>query len=590
MKVPTWDERWPGRLDWECHQLEAAGMAYVVRKEGAEIEIDITYELGGERFELVAVFPTWYPYFRPLVRTRTGRFAFHQQPFDGDLCLIARDPSLWSIDDSLAELISSQLPKIVAANEPHSDGDDSAVIELEEHVPEPVRENYRYAHPDVVFVDSSWTIPADVDGGILELAVRADQFPLRAVVVKVADDNGSILAEADPRLVAGFGGGRVRARWVRIASPVVWDRGEDTPGGDDGEDYRVALDAVAPTRRRLRSAIGPAKVEITGVVYSDEIRYTVGGDNYGDDWVFVLEIDDPKAKHRAARSTFLIRAMNAGEADLAQRVPQLKVMRDRRATVIGLGALGGPGSLALARASIGHLVLVDGDFVEAGTVVRWPIGLPAAGQGKFDTLHGVIGTHYPYTSVSGCTWRFGGPRRDGNDEDALYDDDEVLDRVLADTNLVFDASANVALNHVLADVTWQRKIPLVVVSATAGAWGGMVVRIENGRTACWSCFNAKLGNAIPLPPEDTSDDGSVVPTACSDMTFTGAGFDLTPVVDEAVRMSVARLCEGGGGYPPVNWDVAVLALRNPDGSPCPATWTTYTLEPNVDCPTNMCSA
>jgi molybdopterin/thiamine biosynthesis adenylyltransferase len=49
-------------------------------------------------------------------------------------------------------------------------------------------------------------------------------------------------------------------------------------------------------------------------------------------------------------------------------------MQAKRVGVVGLGALGAPVVLELAKNLTGELRILDGDHVDAGTIVRWPVG------------------------------------------------------------------------------------------------------------------------------------------------------------------------------------------------------------------------
>lgn len=573
MTVKPWTERWPGRLEWELAQLEAAGMRHVAHEpdEHGIVRIDVVHTVEGMDYELEAYFPQLYPYFRPEVRSKAN-FDFHQEPFGNGLCLVARDPGLWSPEDSLAAFLARQLPLIVAANAPDADRAD----DVEEQVPEPIRENYNYPDGDFVLVDSAWMIPGDVEHGTLDVGVIAAELPMRAAVLAVRGPDDKVLAQVDGRLRNLFKTYIFQARWTRVSEPIVQQTGPE---------YLAALESLRPNsaRRGPWRDLGRHHIDLVGVLYPDEIRYA----DYGDDWVFLLRVRQRRSSNRAVAPTaaHLIRALRSGTQDMAARVPQLRGLRDKKVAVFGLGALGAPAATALARSGIGRLSLIDKDFVDPATTPRWPQGIVASGMRKVQAVGAFVAQNYPYTAVELAAWRLGDT---GNDE---VNDVVILNHVLADTDLILDATANTAANHALADAAWELGIPYVCVSATAGAWGGIVACIERGRTACWSCFNAALDATIPLPPADDSPTGRITPVACSETTFTGAGFDLTPLSDEAVRSVVSRLsADVVGGYPAMSWSVEVLALRSPDGEPIPPSWSAFPLRPQPDCPYGMCNA
>ncbi len=567
MKVPPWQARWHGRLEWEIAQLEAARMRpqEPTISDSRIVEVDFVHTLAGVDYPLHATFPYLYPYFRPTVTT-APTFDFHQEPFGGGLCLAARDPEFWKPEDSLASFVAEQLPLIVRANA----DDDERDADVEENVPEPVTENYDYVKPDYVLIDSAWRIPAEVDQGTLLVGVFTEELPLRAVVLNVFNANGAELAAADPRLAAQYSGRTFTARWIRRPDPIM---------GQNPADFAERLNDVDPDilRRGRWTGFAGRKVELLAVIFDEEVRYL----ERGDDWVFFLRIEDvpDRQQKRVARNivrSFLVRPFRAGTTDMALRVPQLAPLQDRTVFLAGLGALGAPSALAFARAGLGALRILDGDLVDPATSPRWPHGLRAAGTSKVEALLALIAGNWPYTKVGGNPYRlgFGHP---------LANDGELLERFFDGPDLVMDATANVAVNYALSDVSWAAGLPYIVMSATEGAWGGIVARLEPGRTGCFLCFNAALGDTIPLPPADRTA-GRVTPIACSEPTFTGAGFDLTPLADEAVRTAVARLSQGAaGGYPPTSWDVVTLALRDDHGNLVPPTWTSFSLPPRPGC-------
>ena len=60
--------------------------------------------------------------------------------------------------------------------------------------------------------------------------------------------------------------------------------------------------------------------------------------------------------------------------------------------------------------------------------------------------------------------------------------------------------------------------------------------------------------------------------------------DLGEVALMGVRTAIATLAANEpGGYPPVSWDVAVLALRDANGQLIPPTWSTYPLWQHHSC-------
>lgn len=284
-------------------------------------------------------------------------------------------------------------------------------------------------------------------------------------------------------------------------------------------------------------------------------------------------------RHPRPRPSYLARAYRYGKDDFYQRIPELRPLENKRVLVVGTGGLGASAVLELARAGVGELRLVDGDFVDPATTVRWPVGLPGAGDSKVHVLASVIRRHYPYTKVVPTRMRLGLVTEGERDQ---Y---EVLKELVADIDLVLDASTEFAVHHVLSDLAAHRGIPFVYVNGTQGGWGGVTARIDpSSGSGCWRCLQHRLYSeppGIPDAPEDP--DGGIQAHGCADPTFTAAGFDMATLSLTAVRLAVATLCRGQArGYPDLPWDIQVVSLRDADGSPTFKA-STYPMESHPDC-------
>ncbi len=267
---------------------------------------------------------------------------------------------------------------------------------------------------------------------------------------------------------------------------------------------------------------------------------------------------------RTSSVRYLARARRVGLGSSDSRVPELRPLAAKSIALFGLGCLGAPSAMEFARAGVGRLALVDHDEVDPATVVRWPRGLAMAGLLKADVIAEWIGTEYPYCKVRAFTHRIGGVRRVLDEAP----DEAVLADVIKDTSLIYDATAELGVQHLLTDLARERQIPYVGVSGTYGAWGGKVFRFEPSRTqGCWLCYRKGCDDkSISEPPSD--DSGVVQPRGCADPTFTGANFDMMQIAMAGVRTAVSTLCAGSaGGYPTVDWDVLHIALRDDKGKP-----------------------
>ena len=290
------------------------------------------------------------------------------------------------------------------------------------------------------------------------------------------------------------------------------------------------------------------------------------------------------------RVCYLARTGRVGRGDLRARAPELAPLAEASIAVFGLGCIGAPSALDLARATVGDLRLIEYDHVDPATMVRWPLGLRAAGVQKLDVMVDLLQRDYPFTSVTGYSLKVGAPQFGPEPSNASMMND-ALDGVA----LVYDATAEYGVQHYLSEVARGKRLPYVGVSSTQGGWGGVVMRIRPGITrGCWACVQLGINDGtIEAPPFDAAN-GAVQPAGCAEPTYTGANFDLGHVALMGVRLAIATLCSAAGAaasprstsaYPDFDWDVGVLALRDTDGRSIAPTWRTYPLPPHPNCQT-----
>jgi molybdopterin/thiamine biosynthesis adenylyltransferase len=551
-------------------ELAAAGIRCTVDEEARVSGLLMlhltTVTADGEELRLIARFSDIYPYTRFEIRAPDLDLPRHQVPFTKQLCLIGRATVNWNTEDTLAKFVRERVPLVLTT----ALSEDPAEVEgLEEHQGEPFSDYYASYKDSMVLVDGAWIIDPAIAGGQLLLGVEDNvRDAFRGAVLQVTDNEGNILARAHDRIVSLYKK-QIKARWVRTPEPVR----------ATGEDFLKALYAQNPLLEKvIWQSVGFTHYDIIGVIFREEQRWR----EYSDGWEFAVRTMPLGGTGGRGYYYHPARAGRAGLSDLAERVPELSFLRDKTVAVIGVGGIGAPSVLEFARSGVGDLRIIDGDFVDPSTVVRWPLGLSVAGRDKTESLKAFIDSNYPYTRVTARSHRVGIPRETPNEPSEL----QVLGELLDGVSLVYDASAEFGLNHFFSDFAAVRGVPYVCVSTTAGAWGGRVIRIlPNRETAgCWVCHQHWLNEGkIPVPPEDPK--GGVQPRGCADPTFTGAGFDVASVALGGVRTAISALAAGNeGAYPTVDWDVAIIRFRDERGQVLPPSWETYGLLRHPKCP------
>jgi molybdopterin/thiamine biosynthesis adenylyltransferase len=555
-----WWDLWPGRLEHELEALGAAGIPYEQdnsKFKNGRLVIKTWPTIEGERLDLIAEYPELYPYFRFEVQAPGLDLPRHQQPFNKNLCLVGRATANWKTTDTLADFISQRLPQVLkVARNPAS----VEASELEEHQGEPFSDYYSYQPGAILMVDSSWKLADAAQRGKCSIGLKADT-PIRGAILSIAD-NGTALAET-PNEIRQLFARTIEARWIKLGHPIR---------ENDSLKFQEAVASVWGELAQPRwNQVGDVRLDVVAVAFPEEL----GWRQIGLGWVFLVR--HQRKGERKSWSVYLARAGRAGEGDLAERSPEIRQLRSKVIAVFGAGALGALSVAEMARAGSGEIRVLDHDYVDPATVSRWPLGLEIAGLSKTEALQRFVRTNYPYTRIAPYTHRLGATGSGSSDL-------EVIDRMLSGADLVYDATAEWGIQHFLSDVAMKYNIPCITVSATYGGWGGLILRIRPGKTeGCWSCLQHRLtGGSIASPSADAH--GEIQTAGCADPTFTGTGFDLAPVALGAVRLAVGTLCgDAQRGYPDVDWDVAVISLRDDQGGAIAPSWQTYPLTRHPEC-------
>lgn len=557
---------------WETHEGRLAREEEALRADGIEVERDaeafargvlrLRLRLPEGRWmttELVALYPDTFPYTRPEVFAPALDLPHHQNPHVKNLCLLPRSSEYWPPTWTTARLLREQLPRLSQALQA-KDIAELKTVEIEQG--EPLTYYFSYEEDSAVVIDSSAPVPEEPLGFFAAVPLQDGLKPLRARVGMIAGMDGrSVWA------------GRMTANENESAFPAMWVRAAQRPAHFD--DACALLAALEREHPELARAPWKNGIQLFAILFADELAHR----SEGVGWLFAVRRRGPgKGGKRRTQAAF-IRAERAGVEDLATRLPEFRDLQHCGVAVFGLGCIGAPSALDFARSGVGTLNLLEPDVVEAGTTVRWPLGISAAGRHKIKVVYETILRDYPSVrALRAHGIRLGLP------EQKPHSEGEAIEMMMTDVGLVYDATGEPGLQYLLSTAARERQLPYICVSGTHGAWGGLVARFNHrGGSGCWWCFQAALDHTIPSPHADPS--GGVQPAGCSSVTYTGANFDMMEVALQGVRLAAATLlARRGARGADYDWDVAVVNLRDADGRRIEPRWAVYTVERNPACP------
>lgn len=569
--METWVERFPGRLEYELADFAKRKLDFELDEEQlaeqGRVVLTGSVPYDGEEIRIEVRYPDFFPYLRPAVFAPDLNRDRHQSPYSKELCLLEASTRAWDTDSTAGWLVEKRVPYLLQL----LDADPGTLRQAEVPQGEPVASYFEGPPGSVVFVpQAAIEMPAEAQAGSGRLAFSVVEPPrpeLRAVIAEVVEkDRGSnktkALAKADGPLLARFGGEQIPFRWARLPrAPEV-----NTPRG--------VLEALEASRPGFGSppwhAVHEGRIGVAAAVFQEEVRQGA----WEDTWVFVVRV----LLESQGEDEYLIRGQRLSRGDLEDRLPVGLALGEKVVSLVGLGAVGSGLAFELARAGLSELRGMDADKVEAGTTVRWLLGQSAAGRLKVGALTRRIANDYPYTEFKGYLHRLG--QSAGYKGARARTELDILAEFLDDADLVVDASAEIGVQQVLADLAVERGMPQLYVSTTEGARGGLVARVVPGVTGCWMCLQRHLDDnkEIPTPPRDKT--ATVQPRGCSTLTFRGAGFDIAPVIAQGARVAASMLSDGAEGADD-RYDVFVCAFG--DDRLMPPQWSAYRLTPHPEC-------
>jgi ThiF family len=563
-----WPERYPGRLEHELADFAKRGLHFSLQeellREQGRVVLRGTLEHEGEEIALEVSYPDLFPFVRPEVIAPGLELPRHQNPYGRNLCLLDRSSRAWKPSYTAAWLIAEKVPYLLSLLE----AGEEAMHEAEAPQGEPATSYFAGVPGTVIFIPGPMLgLEAEAEAGSGRITFAPFEGPglwVRGAVSELVEKGESgrtrTLGRIEEPLATRFAGTEVAFRWVRLSK---------LPAANTPIALLEAIEAARPGFGKPPwEAVEGGSVSIAGALLREE----VGQGAYEDSWLFVVQYRSEDGEE----GRYLVRGERLSRADLEVRLPGYVRLAERRVSLSGLGALGAELAVELAKAGLGALRGLDFDTVEAGTTSRWTAGLTAVGRLKTGYMSQRIPFDYPYTAFEPYLMRIGGSAGEvGLREQSELD---LIDRFLEGSDLVVDATAEIGVQQALAAAAEEHGIHQLFISATEGARGGLVASVEAGRGGCWICLQLGLEDgSIPLPAH--AEPATLQPRGCSSLTYTGAGFDLLPIIAQAARVAAAILGEGEA----VGSVAFVCSL--PEDRAAPPVWSAHPIEPHPDCPT-----
>jgi adenylyltransferase/sulfurtransferase len=170
-------------------------------------------------------------------------------------------------------------------------------------------------------------------------------------------------------------------------------------------------------------------------------------------------------------------------------------LRDAKVVIIGCGALGTAQAEALARAGVGHLRIVDRDFVEASNLQRQTMFTEQDAADRFPKV--IAAANHINELNSEITV----------EPEILDVNHSNVERLVKDCDLVLDGTDNFATRYLINDACVKHHVSWIY-GAAVGSYG-VSMTIRPNETACLRCIFEEAPPAASAPTCDTA--GVIMP-------------------------------------------------------------------------------
>lgn len=538
-----WYEKNPQRFEEEKADMEKRG--FVLNDEALlhHQRVEFTGRSAVDpSLPLVVKYPGEFPSLPPRIYSQTpGRSLLrHHNPATGEICLFGPGQPRWSASEDGVKAIDeaeSIIRQYSPGNTPVS-GDD---------VPEPVSALFVYAEDAAVIVPPELASPdpaatGEITVGTFRLRFNRKQGGKpnrftggRGVVLSTRIGGRSTQAGVPYRNWCQSRGQEERNGTLVLLpeSPPLWQ--------DSSAFYRWLAD-IKVTRVDWMAFVFPEQSQT-----ASQRRLA---------WLLVRTYNPLTPMH-------LIRTFPYRPDEREARVPGLGGLADKKVVFIGCGSMGSKIAVPLAATGLNRYGLIDGDIIKPENAVRHEVGVEWFGSPK------VVALFHRLASVNPTVMKEVIPDRDllgGTIGGAgPIEWDQKLLNLISSADLVVETTGSHGVSRWVNDICHDLGIPALYATVTNGAWGGEIVRVIPGRTACWRCWFSQYEN--DRPPAAPAPASGIFAPGCDQPTFTGASFDLGVVANLAAWVAVETLLRDEAGRKDFTGDYIRWAARLPDGTP-----------------------
>lgn len=207
-----------------------------------------------------------------------------------------------------------------------------------------------------------------------------------------------------------------------------------------------------------------------------------------------------------------------------------QILKNKKVTVIGVGAIGSEVSRSLARNGVGNLDLFDKESFEIGNSVRHAADLFYIGESKVQVVKRLILRSNPNISVNPYHVN-------------VLDDNGLLEKSLSSSDLCLVLTAEDTVDYSINDLYIpQFDIPFIFGRVSRGAFSGSIQVVKYQETPCLRCLASQNLDTLPKPDEELGLN-ELAPEygSCSNPPLPGSEIDTKEIALQVSRIALQEL-------------------------------------------------
>jgi molybdopterin/thiamine biosynthesis adenylyltransferase len=206
------------------------------------------------------------------------------------------------------------------------------------------------------------------------------------------------------------------------------------------------------------------------------------------------------------------------------------LLKDNSVLIVGLGTGGISVALELAKAGVGKFILVDPDRLKVGNVTRHAAGVSFVGRKKVTASRDLILEKNPFAVVEVYDFEANEERRG------------ALQTLIQRSDIVICATDGRASKLFVNKLCVLEKKTCLFGGAFRRAYGGQVLRVKPGESACYHCF-------VLTMPEKEADHEISSPENADEIQYSdrpvaiepGLSMDVAPIAQMVAKLALQEL-------------------------------------------------